>query len=288
MGRAAAMATTGMILMASAALGQTVAPPPEEVVVASPVATSGETVLVPGIAEIQFSPRFWYLFESYGQPNRRISPNSFATNNGDEFALGGASVSARFNFLPETIFVLTGLYGTNGPAPAQNESFTESPPSVLQNTNNTNRIDIELLAISKIPNHDWAWIAGGRFERHDDTFTNTLFLPNSPPSNFKTTGSVSLYSGKAGLLAGVPLTADANLRLFGNIMAVVGVGSESAGPNFGFVGPDASIGLQYTFSPTISADMRYRVFVYFPFSAPPGTPSYVVYQGPMIGVNFKF
>jgi len=95
------------------------------------------------------------------------------------------------------------------------------------------------------------------------------------------------------LAGAVSLTADNRLRLFGNIMAVAGFASPSSStsspPNYGVVGPDASIGLQYTFSPRITADARYRVMVYFYFDQPPGFPTnYTIYQGPMIGVNFKF
>jgi hypothetical protein len=87
----------------------------------------------------------------------------------------------------------------------------------------------------------------------------------------------------------VSLTADNSLTLFGNIMAVAGFASSTGPSNYGVVGPDASIGLQYAFSPTITADVRYRAMVYFYFDQPLGfSTNYTIYQGPMIGINFKF
>jgi hypothetical protein len=321
MGRATAITVAvGMMLMAGEALSQIAAPPPAgtapptspgKPVPPPPGAPSGESVLIPGIAEFQVSPRAWYLFESFG-PRQQNPINSSVTNlSSDEYLLGGASVSARFTSLPDTTFVLTGLYGTNAPARLKTESagfastvvdgtlFTGTAAS--EATFDTRRIDIEFLAQTVIPDTDWAWIAGGRFEHHADTITGgqANFMTSSSVlagtftsstvSPVNETASIGIYTLKGGLAGVVPLTADNRLRLFGNIMAVAGFASPNPGPDFGVVGPDASIGLQYSFSPTITADARYRVMVYFLFDLPRGAnPNYVIYQGPMIGVNFKF
>jgi hypothetical protein len=307
----------GMLLIAGEALGQVVVPPPPGGAVPPPSAApaalpagapSGEPVLIPGVAEFQVSPRAWYLFESFGP--RQQSPFKVTNLSSDEYLLGGASISSRFNSLPETTFVLTGLYGTNAPARLNTESSGFSSnladstlytaTQAVQATFNTRRTDIEFLALTSIPDSDWAWIAGARFEHHATTITGTAatFQTATEPAGTSTSSTsepirkgniISIYSLKGGVAGAVPLTADNRLRLFGNIMAVAGFASPSPGVNFGVVGPDASIGLQYTFSPTISADFRYRVMVYFLFDLPPGAePNYVVYQGPMIGVNFKF
>jgi hypothetical protein len=290
-------------------------PPPAAATVV-PGAPSGEPVLIPGIAEFQVSPRAWYLFESFG-PRQQIPTNSFIANTNvgsDEYLLGGASISARFNSLPQTTFVLTGLYGTNAPAPLKQEAtvfaLTSANGSLSTSTTaeqltvNTSRIDIEFLGLTAIPDTDWAWIAGGRFEHHADTVTGTIeqFLTTAGPAGFATnsvvspismTGSTSIYTAKGGVAGRVALTADNRLILFGNIMAVAGFANQqspsSPGFNYGVVGPDASIGLQYAFTPTITADARYRVMVYFYFDQPSQFfPNYTIYQGPMIGVNFKF
>jgi len=300
-----------MMLMASAALGQITAPPPGGPGVAAPpegapaapppAAASDEPVLVPGIQEITVSPRAWYLFESFGSSKQ----NALGS---DEFMLGGASVSARFTSLPQTTFVLTGLYGTNSPSPIKTQSsslssvpFDGGTAFINTSTNttiDTSRIDIEFLGVTAIPDSDWAWIVGGRFEHHASTTTGTSvqnvltpFGASPPlPFSFRTTDSIGVYTAKGGLAVSVPMTADNRVRLFGNAMALLGFASPSGSPDFGVIGPDVSVGVQYFFSPTISFDARYRVMVYFLFSQPrtASTTNYVVYQGPMMGVNFKF
>jgi hypothetical protein len=319
MGRAKAITVAmGITLMAGEALGQMTAPqspsgavtPAGGPVAPPPGTQSGEAVLIPGIAEFQVSPRAWYLFESFG-PRQNLINSGISNLGSDEYLLGGASISARFNSLSDTTFVLTGLAGSNAPAPRKSESFLASTGSIddttftntatSQLTTNTSRIDIEFLAQTAIPNTDWAWIAGGRFEHHDSTTTGTVATAQTAigPKGFfaqnqlmpfpTTTATVGIYTLKGGVAGAVPLTADNRLRLFGNIMAVAGFGSPSDTSNYGVIGPDASIGLQYAFSPTITADARYRVMVYFYFDQPPGFPTnYTIYQGPMIGVNFKF
>jgi len=325
-GRATAiLVVIGIMLSAGATLGQAVAPPPggptaappsgaamaPGVVAVAPPPTSTEPVLVPGIAEFQISPRSWFLFESFGQtPRNPGSLNGSSSNGSDDFLLGGASVSARFNSLPQTSFVLTGLYGTNAPSRAINNSFDFSTSTIggsnlftnssSESSLNTSRIDIEFLGVTTMPDSNWSWIAGGRFEHHATTATGTAVVNEilSPcitnctstffgPTRFS--GPISIYTVKGGLAGQVPLTADNSLSLFGNIMALAGFAVPPAGtPDYGVIGPDTSIGLQYRFSPTITADLRYRAMVYFNFSRPPGYPNYIVYQGPMIGVNFQF
>jgi hypothetical protein len=330
-GRATAIVVViGMMLVAGAALGQAVAPPPGGPITAPPsgaalapggaavrAPASGESVLFPDLAELQISPRAWFLFESFGSP-RTQSPQNFKTNASDDYMLGGASVSARFNSLPETTFVLTGLYGTNAPRRAQNQSvfFSSSQSDGVTGFSNTSseiatttkRLDLEFLGVTAIPDTSWAWIAGARFEHHESDnvgtqFTNTnvsvspCVAPFAPNCSFTSSssvpvsgqGSLSVYTVKGGLGGALPLTADGRVSLFGNMMGLIGFATRSDGvPDFGVFGPDGSVGLQYRFSPTITADFRYRAIVYFLFSKQPSDPSYVVYQGPMIGVNFKF
>jgi hypothetical protein len=262
----------------------------------------GEPVLVPGIAELVLSPQAWYLFESFGSGKQNPS-------NSDQFMLGGASVSARFTALPQTTFTLTGLYGTNAPDRLKNQTSTffigpSDSGTVAANfatttTTNTSRVDIEFRGVTRIPDSDWSWIAGGRFEHHASTYTGTQAIngiftssgvtqPVSASSPFRTTDAIGVYTAKGGLAVSVPMTADHRLRLFGNAMALLGFASPSAGSDFGVVGPDISVGLQYSFSPSLSADARYRLITYFLFSTPPNSASYVIYQGPMLSVNYRF
>src|SRR5271155_1202449 len=264
MGRATAnMVAVGMMLMAGEALGQVAAPPSSET--APPPGAPSESVLIPGIAEIQASPRAWYLFESFGPRQQNLINSRGITNLGsDEYLLGGASISARFNSLPDTTFVLTGLAGSNAPASLKSESvavatgsidsttFTNTASSQL--TTDTSRIDIEFLGLTAIPNTDWAWIAGGRFEHHAGTTTGTaatevtatgptgMFTSNQLTPIGPITGSVGVYTVKGGRAGSMPLTAYNRLRRFANFMWVAGFGSPSSSssspPNYGVVGPD--------------------------------------------------
>lgn len=276
MGRATAIvAAIGLMLVGNEALAQTPRPPD------SP------------IAEFQVSPRFWYLFESYAPPVRRL-PGTTLTYGADEYAFGGASISARFIQLPETTFIFSGLYGTNDPAPL-NDQFA-SPGFLQTSTNKVSRLDFEFLAQTAIPESSAAWIIGGRLEHHDGTTTGTVAasspLSSSPLFSFKRSATTDFLTAKGGLTGAVPLTADHNLRLFGNAQIVAGGATDSSGIDWGVVGPDLAIGLQYSFSPTINADLRYRAIMYFLFDVPrnsePFLPKYIVYQGPMLGINIKF
>jgi hypothetical protein len=264
------------MLMASSALGQMAEPP-------SAVAPPSRPAPISPLAQVEFTARAWYVFESFGQPIRRQNPLSFQTNNGDEFALGGGAVSARFTALPETTFILSGLYGTNDPAPAVNANsggFTV--------TTHTERVDAEFLAQTAVPESGWAWIVGGRFERHDST--NKAF--RTPP--ITSSDAINIYTFKGGVTGAVPLTPDGGLRLFGNAqIAAGGTTFQSATPGFGVVGPDLAMGVQYSLSPDFTIDARYRGMIYYLFNTArslevAGAPKYVVYQGPMIGLNVKF
>lgn len=275
--RAATIAAIALMLMAGAASAQTTAP------VSSP------------IAEFQVSPRFWYVFTSNGPPIGKSNPLAFSTSNGAEFALGGAAISLRFNNLPDTTFILSALYGTNDPSPPKNQFLLVSPAGAFSTTvtTHTNRLDLEFLAQTAIPQSSWAWIAGGRFERHEVT----LDVRNLASSGLKgpvvastgtSSGASSNFTLKGGIAGALPLTQDGRLSLFGNIMIAAGVSATDGGPDNGIVGPELGLGLQYAFSPTISADVRYRGIIYYLFDAPPSLPQYVVQQGPMIEAKIKF
>jgi hypothetical protein len=297
-----------MLLMAGAALGQVAAPPLAGYGVAPPYtgaaaalppgAPSGGSVLVPGIAEISVSPRAWYLFESFGSGKQ----NALGS---DEFMLGGATFGARFNALPATTFNLAALYGTNAPERlvSQSSNFTilsSDGATTFTNTSNTTtvntrRLDLEFLGITAITD-TWAWVAGARFENHASTNTGTTVESKLSTSNgltitptpTRSTDRISDYTVKGGLAISAPMTD--RITLFGNALALLGFATPS-GPSsdFGIVGPDVSVGLKYDFSSTISADFRYRTMVYFLFGTPHGTgTNYVIYQGPMVGLNFKF
>jgi hypothetical protein len=283
---------------------------PSATAAVAPPATS--PVLLPGIAEFVLSPRAWYLFESFGSSKTNAAPS-------DEYLLGGAAATALFTSLPQTRFVLTALYGTNSPSPKVGESFLFQTASfdgdtAFSNTSttttaHTRRLDLELLGVTEIPNSNWSWIAGARFEHHLDTVTNgstvtgavisPVLLPNGTATTISTpffnsfstrsVGYTSIYTGKGGLAYSMPLTADNNLYLFGNAMALLGIGNNGPPVDYGVVGPDVSVGFLYKLSDQTSFDFRYRAMVYFLFATPPGTSvKYAIYQGPMVGINIKF
>ena len=288
---------TVSLSLSCAAQAQMVTPPP-----------SSATALPPSI-ELTVAPRAWYLFESFSQPIRRNNSGNFITSNGDEYFLGGGAITATLASLPATTFTLSGLFGSNAVGPEFNQMSMVIPPgngapfSTVANTdivNKTDKIDIEFLAQTAVPDSDWSWIVGGRLEHRDIKISSTTTINPAEivmlPAMFSTqNSSVDAYTGKIGLGWGVPLTAAGNLSLFGNGLIDAGVVHSSASanvPDFGVIGPELSIGIQYAVTPNINFDARYRGIVYFAFGTASRVesqiPRYTVYQGPMVEVSFKF
>jgi hypothetical protein len=250
----------------------------------------------PAAIDFSIAPRFWYLFSSGGFP-KPASSLSLTSNPQFELPMAGATVSARPAALPDTTFLLTFLYGQSTVDAdslcvlAQCNSATPVNALNSMESLHDNRYDTELLVQTGIPNTPAAWIIGGRWEHEDlhgsATFTtvptvgapSVTTAPESSWSNF--------ISIKGGLTGAEPISADGNLRFFGNIMVLGGIANTADG-NWGLVGPDVSVGIQYAFSSSIVADLRYRAVVDFFLGAPAGSAKYGITQGPMIGVNFKF
>src|SRR5438270_5844393 len=95
---------TAVALGAGPAPAQTLVSPPPV-----PASALSEPIFVHPNVDLQFTPRFWYFFGSLGTP--KPAPATAASVESPEFPMAGASLSARFAALPETTFVLTGLYG---------------------------------------------------------------------------------------------------------------------------------------------------------------------------------
>jgi hypothetical protein len=265
----------------------------------SPELAAGQPILETPEIELQVGPRFWYLWSTSGFPNP-TNPAIVSTNSTNAFPMAGGTLSARLRALPDTTFVLSVLYGTSN---ASNDSLLVNPnpptPSITsaRTTQDIKRLDVEFLGLTSISDSPWAWIWGGRFE-HNDSNTNSLQtsaflnpLVVGGPVSIKTQATSNFYTLKGGMTGAVPISESGNLRLFGNIMVLAGVNSVS-GPGQsglpGVVGPDLSVGLQYVFSPTIVADIRYRGLVQFFVGAPTGSRDFTVQQGPMVGLTYKF
>jgi hypothetical protein len=297
--RAAAVAVcsaVAMVLTMSSGLAQTqpMQPPPPLV---PGGAESAEPVSpVPG-AEFQIGPRFWYSFFTSGA-TKSTTPTLLSTNAGDAFPMAGLVGSARFSSLPDTTFVLSALYGK---ARVANSTITVINPSDItatQQSLHANREDFEALGQTAIPNSNWAWIGGVRWEHVAQNLHNTITAFPTPSSNNQrpcvnvscnVSASANIATLKGGIAGAVPLNAAGDLSLFGNIMLMAGAAVHSLSANTGIVGPDLSIGLQYTPTPAISIDVRYRALIEFIVAQPANSSSnYSVNQGPMISANFKF
>jgi hypothetical protein len=259
-----------------------------------PELVSGQPVLETPEIELQVAPRFWYLFASPGVA-KPTTPFSVTTNSAFPIPMGGGALSARLSALPDTTFVLSGVYGRSN---LSNNTLSVTPSTItsLQSKSDINRIDFEFLALTSISDSGWAWILGGRFERDalktNFLTTSAMTTPFAPGVPVTTTSATRRFTSdtasiKGGISGGVPLSASDDLRLFGNIMLLGGIDFAN-GASPGVIGPDSSIGLQYAFSPAIVADIRYRGIFEFFIGAPKGFAEYALNHGPMVGLNFKF
>jgi len=161
------------LAVAGQALAQTPptpsAPPPPVTMVA-PV----QPVLVTPSVEFGFAPRFWYLFKD--QAGVKAQNPLILNQGGDvQIPMGGGVGTARFLSMPDTTFSLSVLFGNvtatssrlcaapgTGPSPCDpkgqfNLSSTDAH-------SNVDRLDLEILAQTQIPNTPWGWIVGGRWE----------------------------------------------------------------------------------------------------------------------------
>lgn len=286
----AVCSAVAMILTMSSGFGQAqpAQPPPPlipgDVSAAEPVSPTPAT-------EFQLGPRFWYSFITSGV-TKSTTPTVISTNAGSAYPMAGLVGSARFSALPDTTFVGSALYGK---AQFANTAFAFINPSnvaATANSTHANREDFEVLGQTLIPNSSWAWIGGVRWEHNAFSVHNTITPFTGvlgSPTFLNVTSSANIATLKGGVAGAVPLNAAGDLSLFGNIMLMAGAAVSSAGPNTGIVGPDLSIGLQYTPVPGISIDVRYRALIEFIVAQPSNSSSnYGINQGPMISANFKF
>jgi hypothetical protein len=267
--------------------GQTPPPPP------IPIETT-QTVLATPDIELAIGGRAWYVFASGGQPKQPLSFSNPVIINFPQFSFltAGPVLSARFAALPNTTFIVSELVGSlNSSANilAPLPGFRDGV--VLTNTENQlTRFDTEILAQTSIPDTNWGWILGVRWE-HLSGSGKTLqaFFPTTTPNNsfsfaVPTSDFVTL---KSGLALALPLDAQGSWRLYGNVMLLAGAYTQTD-VLIGTVGPDISVGLQYHAASNLSLDIRYRSVVNFFFSGPPGTQIYNTQHGPMAGLTLRF
>jgi hypothetical protein len=256
---------------------------------AQPPAEQAPT-LIPGV-EIQFTPRFWYSQESEQPFTYAAIPGGHVvgTSSTANYPLFGGSLSARFFTLPDTTFIFSGLYGTDSVTTAL---ISTGGTTAIQHEG-SQRIDLEFLASTAIPDTTVSWLAGGRFE---DNFQNITASrsDNLPPGGFAGNNqSRQIYTLKGGFAGYIPLTASGNLRLYGNGLALVGLADQNFNGGMpsvqrAVIGPDISTGIQYIFSDNVSVDLRYRAVVNYFIDAPKNFPTYSITQGPMVGLTIRF
>jgi hypothetical protein len=291
----AACSAVAMMLTTSSALAQTQPTQPPPALIPGGASSAEPVSPTPG-AEFQIGPRFWYSFISSGA-TKSTTPTVLSTNAAFAFPMAGLVGSARFSSLPDTTFVFSALYGKGQLA---NSTITVINPSNItanQQSLHANREDFEALGQTAIPNSNWAWIGGVRWEHVAQNLHNTITAFPTPSSNNQLpcvnvscnlSSSANIATLKGGIAGAVPLNAAGDLSLFGNIMLMAGAGVFSSF-NTGIVGPDLSIGLQYTPTPGISIDVRYRALIEFIVAQPANFSSnYSINQGPMVSANFKF
>jgi hypothetical protein len=250
--------------------------------------------------QLQLSPRFWYFFGTGGY-SKSPTITQAGSNAQFEFPMTGIVGALQSTSLPNTTFLLSVLYGET--------TLSSNAISVVPATSSANaadlrlgvnRYDFELLAQTAIPDSYWGWIAGIRIERENDhgpSLTQTL-IPLAPPITTKDDLDSTLYSVKGGVSGSIPLSSDGNFRLFGNIMLLGGVFNvNQITPGFGpstdtvAIGPDLSVGFQYSLSPTFVLDARYRGVIEFfvnPQSSSLASLKTGISQGPMLALNIKF
>lgn len=171
--------------------------------------------------------------------------------------------------------------------------------------NDLDRYDIELLAQTQIPDSNFGWIMGGRWE-HDGVksrnFTTNVASQDLPNIGVKA-GQVfpgfssinvdfDTITGKLGATAVAPINEAGTLRFFGNAMLSGGVRILDLTPGrsftYGVIGPDISGGIQYALSSNMVADLRYRANIFFDLGGPTGSQREVIDHGPMASLNIKF
>jgi hypothetical protein len=227
----------------------------------------------------------------------------------------GASIAYRSDsFLPNTVFTLTGLFGSDDSLLTTRGSEIQSVTqagvtrqSLVSNEQRTpehlRRRDFELTAQTRM-NDLLSWMIGLRYERARVDFTPTVTTTSTNPFNgvvtvaartFSTfTGGYDLYSARAGVAFVAPLNEKRTDSLYANGLAFIGyrhnIDHQAATQydNATFIGPDLTVGYTHRFAPNIALDLRYRAQFFFPiggaghFSQPKNS------HGPSIGVAYTF
>jgi hypothetical protein len=240
--------------------------------------------MLPGI-DITVSPRFWYQYSisDNGKPVRGAS--AVQTGNTVTIPMSGLAVSAKHAALPDTSFILSALYGRGK---EEIHPLVVGDTQVGSGSSRVHRYDIELLAQTAIPDTNWGWLIGTRYEQESTASTVITFPAGGPPTQSDAPGALKHYTIKVGMAGAAPIGAT-DFRMFGNFLAFGGPETATKqGVVAGLLGPDLAVGVQYQIGSALSLDLRYRAIVSFLIGAPPGVGSYYLTHGPMLGLNIHF
>ncbi len=266
--------------------------------------------------DFSITPRLWYLMDNLASGTLKGTNGANATFsfNSPPFTvpMAGASITYHSDdFLKNTSFTLTGLYGSDRKVLVTRGSNVITLPSGRQqlifSEQNTpqhlKRVDLELTAQTRI-NDLLSWTVGLRYERARTDFiaivTNTASNPFTGKVESRTTtssqfdGGYDLFSARAGIAFVAPLNDSRKDLVYGNAMAFVGQRNNidpKAAPQYGnatFIGPDITVGYSHRLSKKLSFDLRYRTQFFFPVAGLGDFGDPKVTHGPSVGITASF
>jgi len=279
----------------------------------------------PAFAELDVtvSPRTWLFFDDVAIPGgagEGPSGNPFVSSQDPFFiTMYGGSLSVRSTeFLPDTTFTITGLYGEDdenrvnlgGAINDTSGGGTEVVFTENRNKQDLERFDFEFTAQTRF--NDYAsWMVGGRWERVRVDFDSrnqsgagqsvNPVTPGNPQPGFVRVGQgksdgesgYDIFSGRIGLAGSVPLTKSRKHLLYSNVLFFLGrqiqknKGVTQIYESRWLGGPDLAVGYIFALTPSISFDLRYRALFFYPFSGSSDFDSPEVTHGLNIGLNFQ-
>jgi hypothetical protein len=251
------------------------------------------------------SPRFWYFFDNFSTGNVKTGGGTtfLETSKPFNIPMFGGSLSVVVPALPTTSFTLTALYGT-----ATNDVFVSggsvSADTVKYETQDVDadlrRFDIELTAQTSI-NENIGWLAGVRYEhvRIDflSTFTQRFGGPGgvliNPPFSIPFEDGYDFYSIRGGIAGAAPITVNGQHRFYGTFMAFTGyrdpvIDTPNRYDSAYFLGPDVSVGYQWSINEITAIDLRYRLIAFFPLTGAGSLSEPKLTHGPSLTINFTF
>ena len=254
--------------------------------------------------QVTVSPRFWYLFDNFSTGNLKAGGGVkfLESTNTFDIPMYGASASIVTPYLQDTSFTLSVLQGyssNTGLVSGGNVSPTEVNLVNQNVTEGLHRTDIEATAQTTLT-QNIGWIAGVRDERVRIHYTSNITSSIGGPLGVTTlTNSIpfldgyDLYSIRGGATGVFPVTSAGNLRMYGAALAFVGyrnpvMNNPDRFDKAWYIGPDLSVGFQWSFTERFALDARYRAILFFPVSGsvPIGDPR--VTHGLVLAMHVQF